>query len=62
MSDQTPPLPGFVRTVLVDPFEIYVGPVFETGAENYGWLNRIVGVGTGRRPPEGPVYDIYEVL
>jgi uncharacterized protein (TIGR00369 family) len=26
-----PPLPGFVPTHLVDPFEICVGPVFETG-------------------------------
>jgi uncharacterized protein (TIGR00369 family) len=28
----TPPLPGFVPTHLVDPFENYVGPVFEHGA------------------------------
>ena len=35
---------------------------FETAAERYGWLNRIVAVGTGSRPPEGPVYDIFEVL
>ena len=27
----TPPLPGFVPTHLVDPFEIFVGPVFEKG-------------------------------
>jgi uncharacterized protein (TIGR00369 family) len=33
MSTQSPPLPGFVPTALVDPFEIYVGPVFEQGAE-----------------------------
>jgi uncharacterized protein (TIGR00369 family) len=26
-----PPLPGFVPTHLVDPFEIFVGPVFENG-------------------------------
>jgi uncharacterized protein (TIGR00369 family) len=26
------PLPGFVPTALVDPFEIYVGPVFDSGA------------------------------
>lgn len=29
---ETPPLPGFVPTLLVDPFEIYVGPVFDSGA------------------------------
>lgn len=26
-----PPLPGFTATALVDPFEIYVGPLFESG-------------------------------
>jgi uncharacterized protein (TIGR00369 family) len=29
----SPPLPGFVATELVDPFEIFVGPIFETGAK-----------------------------
>jgi hypothetical protein len=33
----------------------------ETASE-YDWLNRIVAIGTGRRPPEGPVYEIFEVL
>ncbi|MGD0453364.1 MAG: DUF3237 family protein, partial [Solirubrobacteraceae bacterium] len=31
-------------------------------AEQYSWLNRIVAVGTGHRIPEGPIYDVYEVL
>jgi hypothetical protein len=35
---------------------------FETAAPKYDWLNRIIAVGTGRRPPEGPVYDVFEVL
>jgi len=26
-------LPGFIETRLIDPFEIYVGPVFESGAK-----------------------------
>jgi hypothetical protein len=48
----------------VDPSSYYfrIAPFFETAAEKYAWLNRIVGVGSGHRPPEGPVYDIYEVL
>jgi uncharacterized protein (TIGR00369 family) len=33
MSASEPPLPGFVPTDLVDPFEIYVGPLFEQGAK-----------------------------
>jgi len=32
MSDIPPPLPGYFPTELIDPFEIFVGPVFETGA------------------------------
>jgi uncharacterized protein (TIGR00369 family) len=26
------PLPGFVETKLIDPFEIFVGPIFESGS------------------------------
>jgi Protein of unknown function (DUF3237) len=48
----------------VDPSEYYfrTSTAFETAAPRYEWLNRIIAVGTGRRPPEGPVYDIFEVL
>jgi hypothetical protein len=48
----------------VDPAEYYfrTAVAFETAAPRYDWLNRIVAVGTGRRPPEGPVYDVFEVL
>jgi hypothetical protein len=35
---------------------------FETAAPRYAWLNRILAVGTGERPPSGPVYDVFEVL
>jgi len=48
----------------VDPSEYYfrVAPLFETASQKYGWLNRVVAVGTGVRLPEGPVYDVFEVL
>ena len=48
----------------VDPSEYYfrIAPFFETASEKYGWLNRIISVGLGHRPPEGPVYRIFEVL
>jgi hypothetical protein len=48
----------------VDPAKYYfrIAVILETGAEKYSWLNRIVAVGTGRRIPEGPIYDVYEVL
>ncbi len=48
----------------VDPSEYYfrIAPFFETGAEKYDWLNRIVSVGTGHRLASGPVYEIYQIL
>lgn len=48
----------------VDPAAVYfrTSVIFETAAPRYDWLNRIIAVGTGRRPPEGPVYDVFEVL
>jgi len=47
-----------------DPSSYYfrITPSFETAADRYSWLNQIVAVGTGRRDPGGPVYDVYEVL
>ncbi|MDA0231769.1 MAG: DUF3237 domain-containing protein [Proteobacteria bacterium] len=48
----------------VDPSEYYfrIAPFFETGADKYDWLNRIVTVGTGHRLASGPVYEIYQIL
>jgi hypothetical protein len=48
----------------VDPADYYfrTAPVFETGSEKYGWLNRVIAIGTGDRKPEGPIYDVFEVL
>ena len=48
----------------VDPSLYYFRTAvsFETAAPKYDWLNRIVAIGTGSRPPEGPVYEIFEVL
>lgn len=48
----------------VDPAGYYfrTAVAFETAASQYDWLNRIVAIGTGDRPPEGPIYDVFEVL
>ncbi|MGD9660794.1 MAG: DUF3237 domain-containing protein [Porticoccaceae bacterium] len=35
---------------------------FETAAPRLLWLNDIVAVGVGHRRPQGPYYDIYELL
>lgn len=48
----------------VPPHEYYLrtGIVFETASRKYDWMNRIVGVGVGRREPGAAVYDVFEVL
>lgn len=48
----------------VPPHEYYLrtGMVFETASRKYGWLNRIVGVGVGRRAPGAAIYDVFEIL
>jgi Protein of unknown function (DUF3237) len=48
----------------VDPSSYYfrVTAAFETGSETYSWLNNIAAVASGSRRPEGPIYEVYEVL
>jgi hypothetical protein len=48
----------------VDPASYYfrMVPVFETASAKYGWLNKIVAIGTGHREPSGPIYEVEEVL
>lgn len=48
----------------VPPNEYYLrtGLVFETASRKYDWMNRIVGVGVGRRAPGAAIYDVFEIL
>ncbi len=48
----------------VDPSQYYFRTTvtFETASPKYAWLNKAFGIGSGSRPPEGPVYEIFEVL
>jgi hypothetical protein len=48
----------------VNPSEYYfrVTPWFETAAEKYDWLNRVVAVAIGHRLPQGPTYQVFEIL
>ncbi len=43
-----------------DPY-FRIAPFFETGSVRYAWLNSIISVGIGQRPPEGPRYEVSEV-
>jgi hypothetical protein len=47
-----------------DPASYYFrfAALFETAADPYGWLNRVIAIGVGDRHPDGPVYDVFEVL
>jgi len=36
-------------------------PLFQTGAENYDWLNRMQAVADGQNTPENLIYELYEV-
>jgi len=51
------------RGEAVAPQEYYFRTAvrFETGAPELAWLNRILAVGVGQRPPSGPTYDVYAV-
>jgi hypothetical protein len=52
------------RGEFVDPASYYfrINPLFETAAPKYDWINRVIAVGVGHRPAEGPVYSVFEVL
>ena len=43
-------------------YYLRTGLVFETASKKYDWMNRIVGVGVGRREPTAAVYDVFEIL
>ncbi|MBV8683920.1 MAG: DUF3237 domain-containing protein [Caulobacteraceae bacterium] len=48
----------------VDPAAYYfrITAAFETASDVYGWMNRIVAIGTGHRLADGPIYNLFEVL
>jgi len=52
------------RGEIVDPTSYYfrLCGQFETGAPQYDWLNRIFAIGIGDRPPDGPIYNVFELL
>lgn len=48
----------------VEPSLYYFRSVgtFETAAQRYAFLNRILAVASGTRRPGGPIYDVFEIL
>lgn len=57
-------LAAVARGEAVDPAKYYfrAAPAFETGAQKYGWLNRLVAVCSGVRTRTEVLLDFYEVL
>ena len=50
------------ETVEAESYYFRIAPLFETGAKQHAWLNKVVAIGTGHRTGEGPVYSVFEVL
>ena len=50
------------EVVKATDYYLRIGPFFETASEKYNWLNGVIGVGIGHRLPEGPLYQVFEVL
>jgi hypothetical protein len=48
------------EVVKATDYYLRIVPFFETASEKYGWLNGIIGI--GHRLPEGPVYQVFEIL
>lgn len=48
----------------VNPSEYYgrVTACYETAAERYDWLNRVVSVASGHRVAGGAIYQVFEIL
>lgn len=53
-----------LRNEPVNPTDYYfrTTPMFETSADKYQWINKIVGVGTGEIRGRERVFDVFEVL
>ncbi len=45
------------EVVRATDYYLRIAPFFETASEKYGWL-----IGVGHRLPEGPVYQVFEIL
>jgi Protein of unknown function (DUF3237) len=52
------------RGEIVNPASYYfrLSGLFETSSKKYDWLNRVIAIGIGDRPPDGPIYQIFELL
>jgi hypothetical protein len=43
-------------------YYFYVNPMFQTGAPQYQWLNRLIAIGRGKVVPGGVEYRVWTVM
>lgn len=57
-------LERMARGESVNPAEYYMRATayYETAAERYDWLNRVVSVASGHRVAGGAIYQVFEIL
>lgn len=48
--------------VRADEYYLRIAPFFRTQSSNLAWLNALVSVGAGMRLPNGPIYNVFEIL
>ena len=42
-------------------YYFYINPMFQTGAPQYDWLNRLIGIGRGKAVPGGVEYRVWAI-
>ena len=50
------------EVVKATDYYLRISATFETSSEKYGWLNNVISNGVGHRLPEGPIYQMFEIL
>ena len=50
------------EVVKATDYYLRISGFFETSAPKYAFLNGVIALGIGHRLPEGPVYQVFEVL
>jgi hypothetical protein len=50
------------EVVKATDYYLRISGMFETSAPKYAFLNGVIALGIGHRLPEGPVYQVFEVL
>jgi Protein of unknown function (DUF3237) len=50
------------EVVKATDYYLRIAGSFETSSEKYAWLNSIICLGVGHRLPEGPIYQVFEML